>query len=213
LNTVELIDWLSLVGVIAGAVSIILGLISILIAWLFYTQAKASEVRTEVVLAEIKCQTHMLNEITNSQIKTLTKAVTDQSPTEKHLLDAFTSNFLSDTNLKDNIHLKESSNTKDLKADLVSAHISLHQYTALANNANVFAIRILKHFEAKIPGNLWEHVDYTHTDFSHMKNRMGTIAADDINKSSVVHIYRDTLNVRAPDVISSKNLKDELGIS
>src|SRR5262245_56185447 len=69
-------DWLGVVGVSAGIVSIALAGVAIWLSLYFYNQAKGAEGAVSTALADIRAQTATLERITGRQLDRLTKFAT-----------------------------------------------------------------------------------------------------------------------------------------
>jgi hypothetical protein len=69
-------DWLGLLGLVAGLVSIVLGVIAIWLSLHFYHQAKGSETAVGTMLADIRAQTATLERIAGRQLDRLTRFAT-----------------------------------------------------------------------------------------------------------------------------------------
>ncbi len=205
----QLIDLFSLSGLIASIVSIILAFFAIWLAWQFYKQAKKSETRAEVALAEIKSQTDTLQKLTGSQIRSLTKAVTGQSPTEKALLDTLKDITTNNAIVKDNISAPEAgADATALRTELIMSYIAMHHYSALANNAFSFAYRNAV-TDADVKNGLLKYVEYTYKDYQHMENVIGLLNNNEITQSTMHHLYTETETSWKPHVINAEQLKSE----
>jgi hypothetical protein len=197
---------MALSGFIASIVSIIVAFFAIWQAWQFYKQAKNSESQTSIALAEIKAQTETLQKLTGSQIKSLTKAVTDQSPTEKMLLETIAT-ITKGANIQHNIHAPEVGADKgELRVELLRSYIGLHHYAALANNAYTIAYRNAE-LEPGVANSVLAYVDYSYNDFVHMENILTSFTSSEIQSNSLAHLYSDTENKWKPNVRSLEQLK------
>jgi hypothetical protein len=207
LKAEDIIDSLTILGLCASAVSIALALFAIWQAWQFFKQAKESETRTEVALAEIKSQTDTLQKLTGSQIRSLTKAVTSQSPTEKVLIETLANLSATNTNIQENINApKVGADTGALRSELISAYIALHHYTALTNNAFTFAFRNAE-LDESLKEVVLSYINHSYDDFSHMENIMPAFENTEIKKNILAHLFEQTENTWKPAVRSVSQMQ------
>lgn len=80
-------DWLGLLGLASGLVSIILAVVAIWLAIHFYNQAKGSEIAVATALADIRAQTSTLERIAGRQLDRLTKYATQSKPEDPQLAE------------------------------------------------------------------------------------------------------------------------------
>jgi hypothetical protein len=71
----SIINWMSIVGIVSGIVSVILGAVALLLAHRYYEATKTSEVSASSILAEIKSKTDLLSKITDRHLGRLTDII------------------------------------------------------------------------------------------------------------------------------------------
>jgi hypothetical protein len=69
-------DWLGILGLVAGIVSIVLGIMAIWLSLHFYREAKGAEAAVSTALVDIRAQTATLERITARQLDRLTRFAT-----------------------------------------------------------------------------------------------------------------------------------------
>jgi hypothetical protein len=181
------VNSLALWSLISSIVSIAIAVFAIWIGWLFYKKGSEAETRAETALAGIKAQTETLAKITSSQIRQLTKAVTEQSPTEKALVDALSKRLDTSAEIEKYINTPISTDKSIIQQELISTYIVIYYYTALSNNIITY---VLPHVNDEQITNLMSpYIDYTYSDFIHMEKVINKINKDDINKNDFVHLY------------------------
>ena len=182
----EVVDSLTLWSLISSIVSIVIAVFAIWIGWLFYKKGSEAEIRAETALAGIRAQTETLAKISSSQIRQLTKAVTQQSPTEKALIEALSKQTGTSEEIERYINPPVS---PDIQEEMVSAYILIYYYAALSNNIITYSLPHVSGEE--IINTITPWIDFTNSDFMHMDQVMGKIKEDSIKNNPFAHLYNE----------------------
>ena len=178
---------LTLWSLISSIVSIGIAVFAVWIGWLFYKKGSEAETRAETALAGIKGQTDTLAKLSSSQIRQLTKAVTQQSPTEKALIEALSKSIDRSEMIEKHIKVPTTEDTTVMRQEIVCAYILLYYYSAVGNNLLTY---VLPHNDdEKVFEVISPYIDSTFADFKHMESVMSHVAEGEIRANPFVHLY------------------------
>jgi len=140
---------MEIASIVASVASTILAIVAIVLAVLFYTQGKNSEVRVQMALEGIRAQTDALQKLTGRWMDRLTKYVT--TPHEP-MVEAQSQLLLAIKDLPKDIVsqlLVPSIQTQqqELLRECVSGYCALYYYTAISNYWAQFWLPPLEQFD------------------------------------------------------------------
>lgn len=90
MEAAQTVDWLAITGLVAGLVSIVIGMVAIALSVAFYFAAKGAESAVNTALAGIEAQTQLLAEISTRHLKDLVGLVSQTARPPETTVDTMT---------------------------------------------------------------------------------------------------------------------------
>jgi hypothetical protein len=182
------------VSLVAGLVSVILGIIAIGISVYFYTQAKDTEREVSGALEGIRAQTDALQKIVGRQMGQLIRGVTEQQPHDftlvQQMIGAIKDIPISVITLLQTPPPSTQAN-QAWRAETIKGYLGAFYYSAITNLCNQYFLPPLEQLQ---PDDLFKRmVDGSYQDFRMMDNWFTTLDQVELQNSPSYHLYCETL--------------------
>jgi hypothetical protein len=180
------------VGIVAGLVSIGLGILAIWLSLWFFKQSKQTESNVDASLIKIETQTEMLQKITSKQLDRLTKFVTEPKSNQN---DEQLNELLKTFSQLPQLLLAPQPNSTPNNEQNLSLLIALYFYTAQTNWSAASSLPTAEEFDSSIPyhAHIKRIVDMSANDFQSVTNQLSQIDQNKLEAVNTYHLYEETL--------------------
>ncbi len=188
-------------NLIAAAMTLVLGPLSIWLSLTFYHKAKDAETETAKALAAIKAQTGALERLTGRWMDRLTRYVTGPRPADESLTLLVTTLAQLPSSLLSQLQ-GQGSDARAMSAELVSTYIAIYYYVGVANVLSRGLLPEQSEFEEAndVHSGLRRLVDMSAQDFNFMAEILNRTDLALLNASPYKHLLDEALANWRPHV-------------
>lgn len=190
---------LSISGLTAGLVSVVLGVIAIAISLYFYTQSKNTEIKVSGLLEAIRAQTDALQRIAARQMDRLIRGVTEQPQPDfavvYEMIGALKEIPTTVVTLLQAPSSSAKASEQEAQAwrrEAIKGYVCTYYYAAVANIATQW---FLPPIEILTEGDLFKQViDSSHADFIILDRWFLSVDQNELKQNPVYQVYREAFD-------------------
>ncbi len=202
-------------NLIAAAMGLVLGPLSIWLSLAFYHKAKDAETETAKALASIKAQTGALERLTARWMDRLTRAVTAPRPADESLTLLVTTLAQLPSSLLSQFQgqAAQGGDVQALTDELVSTYIIIYYYVGIANVLGQGLLPEKSEFDPQddVHSGLQRWVDMSARDFQYMAGILNQVEQKALKASAYKHLLDEAVADWRPHVRSFDEHYREFG--
>ena len=194
------------ISIIAGATSIVLAFLAIVLMIWFFILSKNSEAKVSNSLTKIETQAESLQRLSGRWMDRLTKYVTTEKPSiiEPAITNMFTQLPQAIIQIISQVQTKQSGEITLTSEQFNIAAISIYFYSAQTNYWSQKFLPLISEFDENNPNHtlIKRIIDTSHQDFQTIHQALLKTNQDELSKCKIYNIYLETKNDLAPYVHS-----------